>query len=234
MRIEDVEVVNLRFEYPAGERVPPTPAAGSPRASPRSSCPDATAARPASAPPTATPTSSARSSRATSAPISSARIPHDIDGIWDKLYGLTRWYGRKGAAMSAIGGIDIALWDLQAARPPGTPVWRLLGGDAGHGAGLRQRPVLARRRRRARARGGAAPASGLPPGEDAPRPQRGLRHRGLRGGASAASASDGRRACRRLASLRRRDRGALRRASSPRRASPGSRSRSRRRTSTAT
>jgi D-galactarolactone cycloisomerase len=56
--------------------------------------------------------------------------PADIEGIWDKLYGLTRWYGRKGAALSAISGIDIALWDLRgkAAR---TPVWRLLGGSKG-------------------------------------------------------------------------------------------------------
>ena len=56
--------------------------------------------------------------------------PSDVEGIWDKLYGLTRWYGRKGAAISAISGIDIALWDLRgkAAR---TPVWRLLGGVRG-------------------------------------------------------------------------------------------------------
>ncbi len=56
--------------------------------------------------------------------------PADIDGIWNKLYGLTRWYGRKGAGVSAIGGIDIALWDLRgkAAR---TPVWRLLGAARG-------------------------------------------------------------------------------------------------------
>lgn len=54
----------------------------------------------------------------------------DIDGIWRKLYGLTRWYGRKGAALSAIGGIDIALWDLRG-KAEKTPVWRLLGGKAG-------------------------------------------------------------------------------------------------------
>ena len=56
--------------------------------------------------------------------------PANIDAIWDKLYGLTRWYGRKGAAMTALSGIDIALWDLKgkAAR---TPVWKLLGGERG-------------------------------------------------------------------------------------------------------
>jgi D-galactarolactone cycloisomerase len=54
----------------------------------------------------------------------------DIDGIWNKLYGLTRWYGRKGAAVSAIGGIDIALWDLRG-KALRTPLWRMLGGAAG-------------------------------------------------------------------------------------------------------
>jgi L-alanine-DL-glutamate epimerase-like enolase superfamily enzyme len=58
------------------------------------------------------------------------RDPADIDGIWDLLYGLTRWYGRKGAAMTAIGGIDIALWDLRG-KAMKTPVWRLLGATRG-------------------------------------------------------------------------------------------------------
>jgi D-galactarolactone cycloisomerase len=56
--------------------------------------------------------------------------PANIDAIWDKLYGLTRWYGRKGAAMTALSGVDIALWDLKgkAAR---APVWKLLGAERG-------------------------------------------------------------------------------------------------------
>jgi D-galactarolactone cycloisomerase len=56
--------------------------------------------------------------------------PDDIDGIWDKLYGLSRWYGRKGAATTAISGVDIALWDLRG-KARKTPVWRLLGGTRG-------------------------------------------------------------------------------------------------------
>ena len=44
--------------------------------------------------------------------------------------------------MSAIGGIDIALWDLKG-KADGLPVWRLLGGDQGRRAGLCQRDVLA-------------------------------------------------------------------------------------------
>lgn len=56
--------------------------------------------------------------------------PGNIEDIWSKLYGLTRWYGRKGAAMSALGGIDIALWDLKG-KAQRTPLWRLLGGREG-------------------------------------------------------------------------------------------------------
>ncbi len=52
--------------------------------------------------------------------------PRDIDRLWDLCYGLTRWYGRKGAAMSAVGGIDIALWDLLG-KVRGKPVCELAG-----------------------------------------------------------------------------------------------------------
>jgi D-galactarolactone cycloisomerase len=44
------------------------------------------------------------------------------------MYRLTRWYGRKGAAMSAIGAIDTACWDLRG-KSLGQPVWKLLGGE---------------------------------------------------------------------------------------------------------
>ncbi len=56
--------------------------------------------------------------------------PLQLEALWDKLYGLTRWYGRKGAAVSAIGGIDIALWDIRG-KASGKPVYRLLGGERG-------------------------------------------------------------------------------------------------------
>ena len=35
--------------------------------------------------------------------------PCQVEALWEKMYGLTRWYGRKGAAMSALGAVDIAL-----------------------------------------------------------------------------------------------------------------------------
>jgi D-galactarolactone cycloisomerase len=54
------------------------------------------------------------------------RDPAAVEELWELMYGLTRWYGRKGAAMSALGGVDIALWDLRGKRA-GKPVHELLG-----------------------------------------------------------------------------------------------------------
>ncbi len=51
----------------------------------------------------------------------------DTERLWAQSYEFTRWYGRKGAAMSTIGGIDIALWDLRG-KVERQPVYRLLGG----------------------------------------------------------------------------------------------------------
>ena len=52
--------------------------------------------------------------------------PADIERLWQRCYSLTRWYGRKGATVSAIGGIDMALWDLRG-KAAGLPVYQLLG-----------------------------------------------------------------------------------------------------------
>ena len=54
--------------------------------------------------------------------------PRQIDDLWSYMYGITRWYGRKGAAMSALGAIDTACWDLRG-KDLGKPVWSLLGGS---------------------------------------------------------------------------------------------------------
>lgn len=56
------------------------------------------------------------------------RDASDVEGLWNLMYGLTRWYGRKGAAISAIGAIETALWDLRG-KAQGKPIWKLLGGD---------------------------------------------------------------------------------------------------------
>jgi D-galactarolactone cycloisomerase len=129
MRIDDVEVINLRFEYPPGEGF-----------------------RYAGGQVTARVTSLVRITTDTGLTGIGAAYSHpdlvrvivegnlrahligtdpaDIDGTWDRLYGLTRWYGRKGAAMTAIGGIDMALWDLKG-KAAGIPVWQLLGATRG-------------------------------------------------------------------------------------------------------
>lgn len=58
------------------------------------------------------------------------RDPTQVEELWDLMYGLTRWYGRKGAAVSALGGLDIAFWDLRG-KARGEPVYRLLGAEDG-------------------------------------------------------------------------------------------------------
>ena len=53
--------------------------------------------------------------------------PLDTEKLWFALYNRSRDFGRKGAVMAALSGIDIALWDL-AGQAAGQPVWQLLGG----------------------------------------------------------------------------------------------------------
>ncbi len=62
------------------------------------------------------------------APVLIGEDPTDVERLWKKMYQLTRWYGRKGAAMSAIGALDTAFWDLRG-KSLDKPVWALLGGQ---------------------------------------------------------------------------------------------------------
>ena len=63
------------------------------------------------------------------APLLVGEDPTRVEELWERMYALTRWYGRKGAALSALGGVDMALWDLRG-RAAGKPVWALLGGES--------------------------------------------------------------------------------------------------------
>jgi L-rhamnonate dehydratase len=52
--------------------------------------------------------------------------PLEIGRLWDKMYSLTQSYGRRGLAINAISGIDIALWDILG-KFLKAPIYRLLG-----------------------------------------------------------------------------------------------------------
>jgi L-rhamnonate dehydratase len=52
--------------------------------------------------------------------------PSDVEGLWEKMYDATSYYGRRGAVIHAISGIDIALWDLRG-KAEGKPLAKLLG-----------------------------------------------------------------------------------------------------------
>jgi L-alanine-DL-glutamate epimerase-like enolase superfamily enzyme len=53
--------------------------------------------------------------------------PLDTESLWNRMYYLTSRYGRRGAALHAISGADLALWDLRG-KALGKPVSELLGG----------------------------------------------------------------------------------------------------------
>lgn len=55
------------------------------------------------------------------------RDPFDVEVLYDEMFDRSYFYGRKGAAVTAISGIDIALWDIMG-KATGRPVHQLLGG----------------------------------------------------------------------------------------------------------
>lgn len=52
--------------------------------------------------------------------------PFHIAQIWEKMYQGSIYFGRRGAAIQAMSGIDIALWDILG-KATGKPVYELLG-----------------------------------------------------------------------------------------------------------
>ncbi|MCX7344790.1 MAG: mandelate racemase/muconate lactonizing enzyme family protein [Alphaproteobacteria bacterium] len=52
--------------------------------------------------------------------------PSNVEGLWDRMYDLTSYYGRRGVVIHAISAVDIALWDLRG-KMRGKSLGRLLG-----------------------------------------------------------------------------------------------------------
>ena len=52
--------------------------------------------------------------------------PLEIEQLWDSMYRATIYFGRRGVALHALSGIDIALWDIKG-KALGKPVRELLG-----------------------------------------------------------------------------------------------------------
>jgi L-alanine-DL-glutamate epimerase-like enolase superfamily enzyme len=52
--------------------------------------------------------------------------PTDVEGLWERMYDLTSYYGRRGVVIHAISAVDIALWDLRG-KVEGKSVGSLLG-----------------------------------------------------------------------------------------------------------
>lgn len=53
--------------------------------------------------------------------------PLEIERLWDRMYEATLYFGRRGAVIHAMSGVDLALWDI-AGKAAGRPVHELLGG----------------------------------------------------------------------------------------------------------
>ena len=53
--------------------------------------------------------------------------PFEVEKIWEDMYLASLFYGQHGAAIQAMSGIDIAIWDILG-KATGQPIWKLLGG----------------------------------------------------------------------------------------------------------
>src|ERR687886_2260107 len=53
--------------------------------------------------------------------------PTEVERLWQKMYRGLIYVGRRGIALHALSGIDIALWDIRG-KSEGKPVCELIGG----------------------------------------------------------------------------------------------------------
>lgn len=68
----------------------------------------------------------------TLAPLIQGASPYDTERLWTRMYRATVNIGRKGIAILAISGIDIALWDI-IGKLTNQPIYNLLGGATREG-----------------------------------------------------------------------------------------------------
>ena len=61
---------------------------------------------------------------------SSGRKSEPVEFLWEEMYAATLPFGRKGIAVMAVSGVDLALWDLRAKRASRS-VAEVLGGGTG-------------------------------------------------------------------------------------------------------
>src|SRR5437879_876814 len=60
------------------------------------------------------------------------RDPSSPEELWDLMYDATDYVGRRGLVMHAIGGIDLALWDIKGHLENNAIAGLLGGGDRAH------------------------------------------------------------------------------------------------------
>ncbi|MDG7010858.1 MAG: mandelate racemase/muconate lactonizing enzyme family protein [Nitrososphaerota archaeon] len=60
-------------------------------------------------------------------PLVSGEEASTVTRLWDKMYAATFRLGRRGVIISAMSGVDIALWDILG-KELGAPIYKLLGG----------------------------------------------------------------------------------------------------------
>jgi D-galactarolactone cycloisomerase len=126
VRIDEIEVVNLRFEYPPGKGFRYAGGTATGRLT--------TLVRVHTADGKTGVGSAYTHPELARTVIEDQLAPYlrgsevtDVTATWRELMRLVRWYGRAGAAVTALGAVDTALWDL-AAQGAGQPLWRVLGG----------------------------------------------------------------------------------------------------------
>ncbi|MEI3613606.1 hypothetical protein [Pseudogracilibacillus sp. SO30301A] len=54
--------------------------------------------------------------------------PYDVEVLWEDMYNKSRHFDQYGAAINAISGVDIALWDI-IGKDLNKPISHLIGGQ---------------------------------------------------------------------------------------------------------